>query len=81
MNILGNYNGIKIQVIEPHKVYRYEIVKAKRKSGPKLQKIRIFDCWCEYLTDGQVIEDKQRGIFMMNATTKIQFDLAIANRG
>ena len=76
--MFNQLHGVRIQVIHDHKVYRHEIVKAKRRqSGPKFQRIKIHTGWSNFMKDGQAVHSKEHDVFMMNPRTKRDLDLAM----
>lgn len=70
------FSGVDIQIQNDTAIYKIKLMKAKRKYGPKWQKVKCFSHWSSPLKDGEVVQ-LARGVFLMNPRTKKGLDVAM----
>jgi hypothetical protein len=68
------FPGYKIVIKHDYPVYRYMYVKQKRHRGKrkqncKFKRIKIFHCWQNFLSAGQIIADDYTNTLYMNQRT------------
>lgn len=69
--------GIRVQVTPDYPIFKTVPMPAKRKWGPKTQRVKIFSHYDNVLKDGQILSYEHQGTFLMNPRTKSEIDKAI----
>lgn len=67
-------HGLQVIVVPPIKTFSLLLMPSRSKVGSRQCKVRRHTGFAEAMPDGQVFKDENKGLLLMNQTTKRELD-------